>query len=106
MAPRLGLIPAYAGSTACDERGDFLKWAHPRLRGEHAALVKNSVGLMGSSPPTRGAPNTVRAELTLTGLIPAYAGSTRIPVFRRRGSGAHPRLRGEHKTLTLLTYKT
>ena len=52
--------------------------------------------ILGSSPLTRGAPNSVFSHRGRLGLIPAHAGSTRglptgWPTF-----GAHPRSRGEH----------
>ena len=90
------LIPAYAGST----RRALPAWvacgAHPRLRGEHLALPCLLVGLIGSSPLTRGARVAYQASNASPGLIPAYAGSTLVGDFYALRLGAHPRLRGEH----------
>ncbi len=93
----MGLIPAYAGSTG----GALCRFrsigAHPRLRGEHIIFVLMVIIGMGSSPLTRGA----RFELSSTGpppgLIPAYAGSTKLRTDESEPPPAHPRLRGEHK---------
>ena len=95
------LIPAYAGSTAATRLKQWVRGAHPRLRGEH-----NLVGLTlnlerGSSPLTRGARSLPPHRSRVRGLIPAYAGST-----TRAGNGltkmwAHPRLRGEHSPARL-----
>ena len=91
-----GIIPAYAGSTALDVQ-DGLKWRdHPRIRGEHATGSTTSKPRRGSSPHTRGAPDQPVGAALLTGIIPAYAGST---WFRERPTASaadHPRIRGEH----------
>ena len=79
-----GLIPAYAGSTWSIP----FKWwgirAHPRLRGEHHLPKTGWLLAWGSSPPTRGAPLATSAAISLSGLIPAYAGST--PLWSRTAS--------------------
>ena len=51
----------------------------------------------GSSPHTRGAPVHVGECLRESRIIPAYAGSTNRTLWRCRGAGDHPRIRGEHK---------
>ena len=53
----------------------------------------------GSSPHTRGAPQGRQIAHDQQGIIPAYAGSTRLRSFRRRWRGDHPRIRGEHLSL-------
>ena len=50
----------------------------------------------GSSPHTRGALAAFDVPIYLTGIIPAYAGSTRPPRHRDRTVADHPRIRGEH----------
>ena len=70
--------------------------AHPRLRGEHVAIPTGYVGLVGSSPLTRGALPTQTPQVRVSGLIPAYAGSTPTGDAMVARPGAHPRLRGEH----------
>ena len=71
-----GIIPAYAGSTPCGTVILTEEWDHPRIRGEHRAVVQPKLHPLGSSPHTRGAP--------------LWTGSTssRPP--------DHPRIRGEH----------
>ena len=73
---RVGIIPAYAGST-------------PRV-----SLI--NFDSEGSSPHTRGARADERGRLVVLGIIPAYAGSTSPRCSIRRLSGDHPRIRGEH----------
>ena len=60
--------------------------------------------VMGSSPHTRGAPVNRQDRYDITGIIPAYAGSTRHRVRPRVHHRDHPRIRGEHcfASLTLL----
>ena len=95
----MGLIPAYAGSTACRARGRPQPRAHPRLRGEHAAAVDIARHANGSSPLTRGAHHIVTLDMAKERLIPAYAGSTMVWRAFSVMWGAHPRLRGEHSGL-------
>ena len=94
-----GIIPAYAGSTSDDPVGRELSRDHPRMRGEHAWAPSHVTRALGSSPHARGAPKQSKREPTLSGIIPARAGST-------EGAGSvdaprrdHPRMRGEHTTL-------
>ena len=70
------IIPAYAGSTrrcrwlSCPGRD------HPRIRGEHNQEDPHPRRSRGSSPHTRGAPTSSHWPVTLSRIIPAYAGST------------------------------
>ena len=91
----LGIIPAYAGNTACSASIQFVpkgssphtrgtrphaswmwhyKWDHPRIRGEHRAVTLDDSGSVG--------------------IIPAYAGNTktlRNGRVARPGSSPHTR---------------
>ena len=92
----IGIIPAYAGSTAPRSTKGHLMRDHPRIRGEHRPGLSRGSARRGSSPHTRGArlPSNV-----LTGcvrIIPAYAGSTRVWRIVCRRCWDHPRIRGEH----------
>ena len=71
-------------------------WAHPRPCGEHGVAGPGEVHAWGSSPPVRGAPPDKHASATLTGLIPARAGSTETSKLVRLLTRAHPRPCGEH----------
>ena len=55
-----------------------------------------SCAVVGSSPHTRGALSTAPTTHRTPGIIPAYAGSTRMTRPRARASRDHPRIRGEH----------
>ena len=91
-----GIIPAYAGSTS--KRTPKITGArdHPRIRGEHAAMKARENGLQGSSPHTRGAQPPTSFCFRFPGIIPAYAGSTRVTLWDEVFTRDHPRIRGEH----------
>mgnify|MGYP001013199085 CR=1 FL=1 len=91
------LIPAHAGSTVGDPTSAASDWAHPRSRGEHNTLDLEPMRAAGSSPLTRGAPNSLKAAPSSRRLIPAHAGSTLRGAAPRNNEPAHPRSRGEHK---------
>ena len=55
----------------------------------------------GSSPHTRGAPLYLHFTAHRGGIIPAYAGSTFGPIHVEFEVRDHPRIRGEHCTLSL-----
>ena len=76
-----GIIPAYAGSTGCIKFRDCWVWDHPRICGEHPSLSFEPSVVLGSSPHMRGAPCVVVVANAPAGIIPAYAGSTRVSNF-------------------------
>ena len=97
VAAANGIIPAYAGSTHLGASMCTSARDHPRIRGEHDRRVEALEDVGGSSPHTRGARSRVRPCLPAPRIIPAYAGSTRLPARRRRRRRDHPRIRGEHR---------
>ena len=95
-----GLIPAHAGKTMWPGLSPREGGAHPRSRGENRAGGKPQLSARGSSPLTRGKLDELGFVAAHAGLIPAHAGKT-----RRRGQPAglvraHPRSRGENRTLS------
>ena len=76
MVLRLGIIPAYAGSTRRVLDREKRHMDHPRIRGEHGIDVLGRRVAKGSSPHTRGAPLSVGDAGNEARIIPAYAGST------------------------------
>ena len=95
------IIPAYAGSTLCGSLGRrrtslLLAGDHPRVCGEHVNNGRQNGREWGSSPRMRGAPVWITPGVIRSGIIPAYAGSTRCSGFRRRSDRDHPRVCGEH----------
>ena len=93
-----GIIPAYAGSTSSRSSSDGSRRDHPRIRGEHDVAIKYRISISGSSPHTRGAQIWRSADVSCSGIIPAYAGSTQEASARKVASRDHPRIRGEHNT--------
>ena len=95
---RVGIIPAYAGSTKKLQRNLLMIWDHPRVCGEHAVRWPLPGIAAGSSPRMRGAHVELFVRSLVLGIIPAYAGSTCwSPSWCRRGWD-HPRVCGEHNT--------
>ena len=97
LGPRR-IIPAYAGSTGPPPAETQRRLHHPRIRGEHDVFADQVAQTKGSSPHTRGAQQRERKTLMLTGIIPAYAGSTRHGHSHLLLYPDHPRIRGEHQS--------
>ena len=89
-------IPAYAGNTEPHEKKPSVRSVHPRLRGEHTQGGRSMHSSRGSSPPTRGTPDSVPLQPQQRRFIPAYAGNTRVETHPGTLLPVHPRLRGEH----------
>ena len=96
-----GIIPAYAGSTTSPPKATNKPPDHPRIRGEHYTAYWEADGRPGSSPHTRGARGETLVYVAARGIIPAYAGSTRIPASPPAARTDHPRIRGEHHQLPI-----
>ena len=90
------IIPAYAGSTEATARPSGSRGDHPRVCGEHLMKGAELPEMSGSSPRMRGAPQSCRRRSIGTGIIPAYAGSTRNAPKREHERENHPRVCGEH----------
>ena len=71
-----GIIPAYAGNTACSKPSPTSPRDHPRVCGEHPGVVSVTVIPGGSSPRMRGTPLQEPHRPRPAGIIPAYAGNT------------------------------
>ena len=75
--PQCRLIPAHAGKTPLVSHRAISRPAHPRSRGENEYQARKSVTVRGSSPLTRGKPDTLTHTSGSKRLIPAHAGKTR-----------------------------
>ena len=93
------LIPARAGSTSSLTSTIRSPWAHPRSRGEHTGQGLRAVERGGSSPLARGAQHQRPGGERPRRLIPARAGSTEKGSSEGISSEAHPRSRGEHRSV-------
>ena len=91
-----GLIPAHAGKTGRTSAPACWSPAHPRSRGENAAMMRSVLAIQGSSPLTRGKRTRTSATTRPSGLIPAHAGKTTKGPRSSASSWAHPRSRGEN----------
>ena len=95
-----GIIPAYAGSTPPSSLRIRNMRDHPRIRGEHLDRDVSGSHCEGSSPHTRGAPGVLRVAHFSIRIIPAYAGSTEGVLDSAAQGADHPRIRGEHDSMT------
>ena len=77
------IIPAYAGNTAAVLHAVDRLRDHPRVCGEHSDSSVCVMPCSGSSPRMRGTHALLRGGRARAGIIPAYAGNTRLS--RRRG---------------------
>ena len=93
------LIPAHAGKTERASPANHPPPAHPRACGENLAASLRRSLIIGSSPRMRGKLNHLPHLNSLTRLIPAHAGKTKIWLDSGRCSGAHPRACGENLRL-------
>ena len=119
----LGIIPAYAGSTANDgpakscgagssphTRGALLTWAtripsrrdHPRIRGEHRPGRVREDDASGIIPAYAGSTPSPRSySSSWRGSSPHTRGAPRRTACRTRRRWDHPRIRGEHEWTVL-----
>jgi hypothetical protein len=74
---------------------------HPRMRGEHARSQFLEPFLFGSSPHAQGTRPTAEHGAMPGRFIPARAGDTGIQHRCAATRTVHPRMRGEHSTITV-----
>ena len=91
-----GLIPAHAGKTTAGTNPSRWRRAHPRSRGENRSFKRGASMRKGSSPLTRGKPQSPGLLSATRRLIPAHAGKTRTAPPGTARARAHPRSRGEN----------
>ena len=91
-----GIIPAYAGNTPFFSGFDEIPGDHPRVCGEHTDSAGRSGASTGSSPRMRGTRDNRHRRWYWLGIIPAYAGNTRLSDLMKVREGDHPRVCGEH----------
>ena len=95
-ARRRRFIPACAGNTAIySDSADALA-VHPRVCGEHIAMIGATIFLFGSSPRVRGTLNMRVNIIQRIRFIPACAGNTPSECLERNPQAVHPRVCGEH----------
>ena len=99
--PRVGIIPACAGSTCRASSPRRCARDHPRMCGEHRAIHDHLSVNEGSSPHVRGAHLQQHRTVVDRGIIPACAGSTCPLSDCIAPQGDHPRMCGEHMSCRL-----
>ena len=92
------LIPAHAGKTSAFAPLLPQIAAHPRSRGENRRIKRVVIGVLGSSPLTRGKRAACQDQRSVFGLIPAHAGKTTSIWVHGAVMSAHPRSRGENSS--------
>ena len=90
------ITPAYAGNTLIVRQIFKLVRNHPRLCGEHFAVIDGRNVEMGSPPPMRGTHNGRNEKWIESRITPAYAGNTLCTWRSLHWHQDHPRLCGEH----------
>ena len=90
------ITPACAGKTRSRRRAAFSIRDHPRVCGENAKIMLNSLYGKGSPPRVRG--KRLKAAITVVpiGITPACAGKTCPSRATRAASRDHPRVCGEN----------
>ena len=96
-SPWKRIIPAGAGSTRRRPSPPRSPRDHPRRCGEHCPPWPPRTPPEGSSPQVRGAQLPSPPSSTSPGIIPAGAGSTRVPPAPSPRGRDHPRRCGEHR---------
>ena len=97
----VGIIPACAGSTSMSAAYLSLSRDHPRMCGEHSPSVTPPAVNTGSSPHVRGALQIGVLPVSISGIIPACAGSTGgLWGGSPCGLGSSPHVRGALRLLS------
>ena len=89
-------IPAHAGKTVTVMTCTFLRWEHPRARGENEQGIKIGRFPRGTSPRTRGKLGFLTRHKSALRNIPAHAGKTSWAWEIASVTPEHPRARGEN----------
>ena len=76
------------------------------MRGEHLKSAAAEARRFGSSPHARGTPRGATFRGVRVRFIPACAGNTSDLRSRREAAAVHPRMRGEHNPLRLISSAT
>ena len=95
-----GIIPAYAGNTESSSWRQCPTRDHPRVCGEHMMSLRFIPCDPGSSPRMRGTLAGCEVQVSVRGIIPAYAGNTFFALATISGRRDHPRVCGEHCPFT------
>ena len=90
-----GITPAWAGKSQRDKPEQIVLGDHPRVGGEKPVLRCRTVCRLGSPPRGRGKGIFAILALSATGITPAWAGKSLLPVRIGSTHEDHPRVGGE-----------
>ena len=93
---RLRFIPACAGNTIFIVSVASVRSVHPRMCGEHLAILLPLTPTNGSSPHVRGTRPFLEISTPQQRFIPACAGNTVLKKSDGLCAAVHPRMCGEH----------
>ena len=96
------IIPACAGNTLPTSQARRRHWDHPRVCGEHRVGTVQGIPIGGSSPRVRGTRLVSGVGRGGRGIIPACAGNTSRRDTATLACWDHPRVCGEHFSLSSL----
>ena len=99
----VGSPPGARGALHFSVQAHVGKGDHPRVRGEHLARELRAEMSPGSPPRARGAHYLSISPGQALRITPACAGSTSTSTRQRRYHRDHPRVRGEHGFVEMLT---
>ena len=74
------------------------------MRGVHHNLAEADHVQLGSSPHARGPPTWPESRAGAWRIIPACAGSTKMNLLKYAEGEDHPRMRGVHYVVFILTF--
>ena len=95
----LGLTPACAGTSVRGGGRPAPEWAHPRVRGDVCSRRTRTGCFWGSPPRARGRRVADPGRVLLPGLTPACAGTSQAVQVVVLFAGAHPRVRGDVRSV-------
>ena len=95
-----GIIPACAGNTLIGIITSGVGRDHPRVCGEHPYRHHHQRCRTGSSPRVRGTLPSTPLARNPPGIIPACAGNTSVHIRPGGARRDHPRVCGEHQSIT------
>ena len=96
-------IPAWAGNIRRGRSSPPCRPGHPRMGGEHPTRKNTKRRCCGSSPHGRGTFCRHRRIRRRFRVIPAWAGNIRGQAAMPCVRTGHPRMGGEHRTMTAKT---
>ena len=99
-----GITPACAGTTPSAGLPRLYQGDHPRMCGDHHENNRPNWKPYGSPPHVRGPRFCFSTSISVLGITPACAGTTKEGNKWRMAEWDHPRMCGDHDPLALLQF--